>query len=50
MILHWPQITILLLYALNMGAVLTKDTKTVVTTSLAIVINLGLMYAGGFFG
>lgn len=56
MIMHWPQIAVLVLYVLSVGVHLARhgqprDGKYNFIGSLVMaVILLSLMYAGGFFG
>lgn len=54
MILHWPQITMLVLMAMSLGMSLVNDGKrrlqdSFLRTLIGNVITIFLLYKGGFF-
>jgi hypothetical protein len=55
MILHWPQMTFLLLTFMGFGLVVAKhgqprDNYNIITSVIDLVATLVLLYYGGFFG
>lgn len=50
MVLHWPQITYIILTAIGIGMNITNgDTKKLLTESIASAIIITILYYGGFF-
>lgn len=51
--MHWPQITMIVLYSLAIGITMVTHGQTKVTnfwaTSIAAALELWLLYEGGFF-
>jgi hypothetical protein len=55
MIMHWPQITLIVLFALGLGIGVAQHGQpqgpnNFWTTAIATALQLGLLIAGGFFG
>jgi hypothetical protein len=54
--MHWPQITMIVLFAINISVRLAlhtlphTDKKEVFATLLGTVINIVILYCGGFWG
>lgn len=56
MILHWPQITVIVMFAMGFAINLERhgkpktDNYSVGISIVSIFINIVLLYCGGFFG